>query len=155
MQRLSKLSVLFAILLLAGNCKIVQYTPTDYPKEQISFGTGGGFSGIVTEYFLLRNGDFFKMTSIEEGFKKGNPVDERRTQQVFSNYYFLGIDDVEFNHPGSAYYFITYKHGENEHQVVWGDGAHAVDTRVKTFYRNLRQLVKSSGFAPVKTPQSR
>ena len=135
-------------LLLFSDCKTVQYTPSDYPREQISFGTGGGFSGIVTEYFLLGNGDFFKMSSRNDTYQKGTRIDANRCEQIFANYRFLGIEDIEFNHPGNLYYFITHKSGEHEHQIVWGDSAHEVDENAKLFYKNLTNLVRQAGFAP-------
>lgn len=153
-MKLIQLSFFLGIMAFFS-CKSTQYTPMDFPEAQLVFGTGGGFSGIVTEYTLLENGQFFKKTSNDGQHKESKKVKRQVTKQLFNNYDFLKLGQIDYNHPGNLYYYITRKSGETEHTITWGDGSTPIDPNIKTFYRNLTQLVKDASFAPEDQPQKK
>ncbi len=133
---------LLATLMVAQSCKTTKYTPTDFPDEQITFGSGGGFSGIVNDYTLLANGQLFKRSSTDNKFVELKKLKKNEAKQAFKNYQFLGINNLTVNSPGNLYYFIQYKDKDKkEHKLVWGDNDAPIDQNLKTYYDLLSTLV--------------
>ena len=129
-----------SFLFFLTNCKTNKYTPADYPKAQISFGSGGGFAGTYSTYILLENGQLFKKGKekgeyIAMGRKSANQVN-----QLFKNYHLLGLDQVQYDEPDNMSYYIGYKEGGNEHNITWGGLAKGLKPEVKLFYKLLTQL---------------
>ena len=123
-------------------CKIQECTPTDYPKQQIIFGSGGGITGSVTEYVLLENGAIFSKQGIQGEFKTLLKADKAITSQLFNNIDFLELKDVQVNQHGNRYHYVTLKNNSEEHQIMWGN-SEAIPNKVKTFYDILCHLANT------------
>jgi len=138
--------VLTALLIctLSFSCKSTKYTPANFPESQITFGSGGGITGLVTDYTLLENGQLFKRNSRDNEFEALPKIKSKLTKQMFKNYNFLGIGDFTTNDPGNMSYFIQFKDKDNkEHKITWNDQSE-VDDKVKTYYSLLTSLTKQN-----------
>jgi len=128
---------------MSFSCKSTKYTPTDFPDSQITFGSGGGFTGAVTDYTLLENGQLFKRSSLKNEFLALHKVKKDVVKQMFKNYEFLNIGQETINEPGNLYYFIQYKDKDKkEHKITWNDQS-AVSENVKTYYGILTAITKA------------
>ena len=127
------------LTMLLMSCKTIKYTPTNYDKEQLSFGSGGGFTGAVDEFTLLSNGQLFYKNG--EVYKELGKLKENQALQIFENYKMLKMDKRIMNDPGNMYYFIKRKTPDTFHKAVWGKSPN-VDKRITIFYTNLMRLVK-------------
>lgn len=131
--------LLFSLAIFFVSCK--KYTPVDYPKGQIIFGSGGGFTGAMNEYVLLESGALFTRNSLEGEYTTSSKIERNMTKQMFSNIDFLGIKNIKLNSPGNKYYFIQIKDKNTDHKITWGGNEKAPD-QVKSFYKLLNHLVK-------------
>ena len=123
-------------------CSTPTYTqPSESPDAILCFGQGGGYSGMVTEYALLSNGQLFKKADRKSDYEILKRVDKDLAKQAFSNYQHLGLGDLKLNSPGNLYYFIRYENKEEGNEIVWG-GKAGVKEEVKLFYKILNRLVK-------------
>jgi len=86
-------NLLLMSLLGLFSCKSTSYTPMDYPEAMITFGSGGGFTGIKTEYTLLKNGQLFMKSSNDKEHTALKTVDKNKVIQIFENLKTLGIKD--------------------------------------------------------------
>ncbi len=142
MKKITFTTLSFLLLLLTFSCKTTKYTPTDFPDAQITFGSGGGFTGATTDFTLLENGQLFKMSSLNKEYEALPKVKKEMTQQMFNNYEFLNIGHETINDPGNLYYYIRYKDKDaKEHRITWNDQSE-VSSNVKTYYGILMSLVK-------------
>lgn len=133
------------VLLLVFSCKTTKYSPTDFPDQQITFGSGGGFSGIVTDYTLLSNGQLFKRSSTDNRFVELKSIKKQAAKQAIKNYTFLGINEVVHDAPGNLYYFINYKDSDKvERKIVWGNKENPIDEKVKSYYKILTSFLKDN-----------
>ena len=134
----------FLFIMLFVACSSNRYTnPTEYPNQRINFGDGGGFSGMVTEYALLDNGQLLKKLNHVDSFEMVTIIDENQTTQLFNNYKFLDMGSLEHKQPGNTYCFIQYHKDLNtEHRIVW-DNHQTIEKNpnVKIFYKNLKSLI--------------
>ncbi len=131
------------ITIMSFSCKSTKYTPTDFPDAQITFGSGGGFTGAVTNYTLLENGQLFKRSSLNKEFLALHKIKSDVVEQMFKNYEFLKIGEETINDPGNLYYFIQFKDKDKkEHKITWNDQS-VVDEKVKSFYGILSAITKS------------
>ena len=142
MKKIIQCLLLLLMVVTFSFCKTQKYTPVDYPKQQIIFGSGGGITGAVTEYALLENGAVFSKQGIQGEFKTLVKAEKAITTQLFKNIELLQLKDVQVNEPSNRYYYVTIKDKSGEHQIMWGN-AEAIPNKVKTFYDILNHLTKT------------
>jgi hypothetical protein len=116
-----------------------------YPGSIVYFGHGGGFTGLVTTYALLQNGDLYRKKSFgDQNMEYITKADSAETKSIFINYSFLGIDTMQLSEPGNTYYFISMKHKNTEvRKLVWSRSL-SLPGNLKTFYDQLMKLVQSN-----------
>lgn len=113
---------LMAISLLFS-CKASKALPHEYSKEQILFGDGGGFSGLLNTYVLLQDARLFQQVS-DSTFQSMGKIDRSICKQIFQQTDNLRLDTLDFDFPGNLYYFYGTRKETEESQIVWG-GAQA------------------------------
>ena len=137
---------LLIFLFLFAACSTTRYTnPTEYPNARINFGNGGGFSGMVNEYVLLDNGQLLKKLTQVDSFELVTTIEKNQTTQLFENYKFLNIGNLQYNQPGNMYRFIRFNHQGTEHQIIWpGTQYPEQHPNLKIFHGNLKSLIPNS-----------
>ncbi len=121
------------------SCK--SYQPLNWPDKRLLFGSGGGFTGAVTEFILLENGQLFTHTGVETQYKELKKVGRRTTKNLFSRAAQLKELDAGVNQPGNIYYFISDFQTGKERRIAWGAHDVPVSETVKELYRELSGLV--------------
>lgn len=135
--------LMLGVSLCFFNCKSTKYTPEAFPETQIIFGDGGGFSGVVTEYILLENGQFFKKSSLKSGHEELKSLKKKEAQKIYERLENLRLHKFDINHPGNLYYFLRITNEELDHTITWGAGDYNLREEIMDFYKTLRGLVKT------------
>ena len=136
--------LLFACLSFLINCTPARVLPKNYKGEQLHFGQGGGFSGIITHYALLDNGLLFQKEYRDTNFIAAASWEKGFVKQMFQNYHQLERDKLDHYHPGNLYYFIEYhKTGEPVHRISWGESGYTPGDHIISFYNLLYRSTKS------------
>lgn len=141
MKKITYSIFLLMLLFSFSSCKVNQYTPVDYPKGQVSFGSGGGITGAVNETFILDNGQVFSKNGLDTNYVALKTLKKQTTKQIFNNVEVLNLKEIEVNKPGNRYNFIRIKDKDIDHQIVWS-GQDAVSIEVTKFYAILKYLAK-------------
>lgn len=146
---MKKLLIALIVTLPFVSCKTQKkiYTPENYDREIITFGNGGGFTGKVKKYSILRNGQMFKNSdSTTSGEASGEMVslEEKVVEQLFLNFINLKLAETDLDDPGNMYKFINYQENGNTHRIRWGGMNEEVPKRVKDYYKILNQLVSKN-----------
>jgi hypothetical protein len=102
--------------------------------EEISFGNGGGFTGVVNTYKLTADCKLFEK---EKELKK---VDSKKTLKLFNQA--KELKDLNFNQPENIYSFIEIKAKEKANRIVWAYGSTTVDKKVIELYNELLTTTK-------------
>lgn len=129
-------------LLFFSSCKSKHFTPYDYEGEIIRFGQGGGFTGQVTEFTLLSNGQLFKGTNKEGNVFELNRLESDEVEQVFTNYRRLQLDTLDLNRPGNLYSYIIHNNGPDEHKIQWGAHDFKTPKELSTYFSILMRYAK-------------
>lgn len=119
-------------------CKSPHYTADNLPEKQIRWGNGGGFAGKESQYILLENGQIF------EGGASPKALDGTRrgkAKKLFKTMETIGLQSLEFQHPGNTYKYITVIDAGKSQRIVWGDAQYPASEAVQDFYRQLSELV--------------
>lgn len=142
----SKTLVLLAICSLGilASCSPAKEFPSKYSKDQIHFGQGGGFSGLITYYALLEDGRLFLRSQRDSTFTLVTTWDKNFVDQMFSNYKRFNFDQLDFNEPGDLYYFLQYYPAKKpSHNLTWGRSGFRPDENLVTYYNLLYKSTKS------------
>lgn len=129
------------MVLLPGTNNAQKFRPEKYKKAILYFGHGGGFAGIENSNALMENGRLFSKQSLSD--KTYTPVTKlgrNQTAQIFSNYFFLRIPELQLEDPGNIYKFVEYTRKQNRHRLTWG-GKTLVPENLALFYFNLTSLL--------------
>lgn len=137
------------VLILAGCislffCSCKTYTIDDLPDTHLHFGNGGGFTGMTTEYMLLKNGQLF----VREGRAGMGAWQEleRITKSAAKDLYQTWAGNEQFreniNEPGNMYYFISMKRDSVEFRQSWGSGTFQPEAALKDFYQQAMEIVR-------------
>lgn len=141
MKKITYSIFLFMFLLGFSFCKVNQYTPIDYPKGQIIFGSGGGITGAVNETFIFDNGKIFSKNGLDTNYVAIKTLKSQVVEQVFKNVEFLNLKEIKVNKPSNMYNFIRIKDKDVDHQIVWS-GRYDLPKEVTKFYSILKHLAK-------------
>ena len=130
------------IILTFSFCKTTTYTTDNLPTRQLYFGSGGGFTGAVSEYLVLDNGQVFKHPSANV-YNEMKKTSAKKAAALYTQYDEGKIGDIRFNRPGNMYYFIRMVDGDSEHYISWGDSNKNNHPKLKELHLNLMKTVKA------------
>ncbi len=127
---------LLAVAALLVFCKHTKYTADNLPKEQIRFGKGGGFTGVEESFTLLENGQLF------DGKKVALDSAKRRIAKTcFKAIGRLGLEKLDFKHPGNTYSFIEVPAGDGFNRIAWGAADMPIDSNIAKLHGKLMGLL--------------
>ena len=117
--------------------------PEDYKGEQIHFGQGGGFTGEVTYFTLLDNGQLFSFNTKDSTFTYLDKWPKEFTTQMMTAYHTLQLDSLNYYEPGDIYYFIFHKKKDSAlHRITWGNNSFVPDPKVVNYFNLLYKSTK-------------
>jgi hypothetical protein len=131
---------LLAVALLAS-CSTSGKVKNGTNADHLTFGTGGGFTGIYTSYELDEDGRVFELQpdSILKPLKK---LRKKKTRNIFEQATKLKLSQSAYIHPGNITNFITYKADSVLTTYKWGDPNISVPIEIKDLYNQLNSIVK-------------
>ncbi len=134
------------ILSFLGSCGATKYSPDSLPDRQIHFGQGGGFTGAVTHYMLLDNGQIFVQKEEMEmsPLEAVKDVDRKKAKTLFKQAAELGLEQIEWDKPGNMYYFLGLNEGNMDHRITWGSTVSPELKAVVDYHKELMGLVKDN-----------
>ena len=140
-------SILFLSILSLGlwfGCSSSKEFPDKYPGDQIHFGQGGGFSGVLNYFVLLEDGRVYQRSFRDSIFNQVDTWPNNFTTQMFANYKSLHLDTVDHYEPGDQYYFIQYQSKNKPmHRIAWGKPGFRANENIVTYYNLLYKSTKS------------
>lgn len=105
--------------------------------EEITFGSGGGFTGKVTSYVLNTTG---QLTEIENPNGLSKKLSKETTSQIFA--LAQELKTYSYNKPDNLYSFIEIRTKENTNRIVWGFGATEVNDKTTQLFNKLTSQTK-------------
>lgn len=116
------------------------YTSAEMPPLQLRFGSGGGFTGAVSTWCLLENGQLFWQENAKSEFVAKGRASRKAVKAVFAQAEELGLLDAEISQPGNMYSFIEMKTDTGSGKATWGDPSTPVNPDFQTLYQSLMDL---------------
>ena len=118
-------------------------SPSTLFRRQLTFGSGGGFSGTARSYVLHENGDLWVRERATDSLKLHKTLREKQTKQFFQSADQLQLDKYKFNHPGNVYYFVEYSNPKKrlKQKITWGAPKQKVSVYVQRFYNQLTKTI--------------
>lgn len=139
----NKLSFLIYGLFLLSSCNR-QSNPLTYTKNQLIFGSGGGFANQVNEYRLLDSRYLYSRRNNDSTFKELGKQKSGTVKKLFKESEAFFKEAQEFNQPGNMYYYIRLQKGYQTQSLVWGRPDTKAPEKATGLYRHLMNLVPSN-----------
>lgn len=133
--------VLLLSISMIVSCKTNQkmFDPENTQEEYVAFGSGGGFTGRVSKYYLTKKGDIY--TKDGDTMSKIGSTTKTMVAQIFSNYQNTKMSGLKINEPGNKYYFIEMNLTDHKNNIKWGMNP-LTDKTIETYHAILMNLVK-------------
>ena len=128
------------VLVLFISCSH-KMNPDKYKKCQIIFGSGGGFTNLVNEYYLLENGKLFQKHKTDTLYIALGKQKLDSVKMLFTKTKALFDINQNFHEPGNMYYFIKFKEESTQKEIIWGSTDKKPKPEVKELYNELMNLV--------------
>lgn len=109
----------------------------DYQSTRIVFGSGGGFTGNVTEYTLDANGNLKMAESLTGNESNLGKIKKSSLKKIYKALSELNLSGINSNQPGNMYYFIKEVGATDTNEVIWGNPDHETPEGVQEFYNLL------------------
>lgn len=138
-----KYNLLFSCLITVLSCKTPPVSPHSYKHEIISFGSGGGFSGAYSEYFLMDNGKILSLSEDKKQYLEVKQIKSNLSSQIFNNIKTFGLDTLSYVHPQNMYYFLKFKNGTDSNYVSWSGKPVGKISAAASIYKLLNSQLKS------------
>lgn len=130
-----------ACLLVAFACNRPSYSLQSPPADHLVFGSGGGFTGAVTEYYLLPDGQLFKIEGLQKDTTVLEPLKRKHTKRIMEGCQGLNLGELAIQEPGNRYYFIHQSTADGLVKASWGAADYTPPTEVTDFYQDLMDTV--------------
>ncbi|MBC7569187.1 MAG: FAD-binding oxidoreductase [Spirosoma sp.] len=136
-------NTLFLLVLILNACSGCRHTlPDTYKGRQVAVGSGGGFTGITTTYYLLENGKLFRKTNRDTTYTVLDKIKATQRKQLFSAVLdTCQIKTTPYNQPGNVSRFVVFQNGDETHRVTWATGDTAVPASYPKFYQSFMSML--------------
>lgn len=128
----------FVLLFTSAACQ--KYSIDNMPIDQIHFGEGGGITGAITEYCLLKNGQLFNKKHFTEDYKSFKKIKKRTAKKLYKTCKKIELQEVQIDNPGDKYYYIAYETKGFKHKITWGGNQQKPPIEVIELYAALKVL---------------
>ncbi|GAB3273913.1 hypothetical protein GCM10027347_46630 [Larkinella harenae] len=132
-------------LLLISGASVAQTGsryPMTYKNRQIIVGSGGGFTGASTAYYLLENGYLYSKSNTDSLYTRLGRQPTAITRRLFHELETTcRIKTAQFDHPGNTYRFVGWKKGPQDYRVTWGESGKTVPASFTKFYNAFMKRV--------------
>lgn len=136
-------------MLILGSC--MTYAEPTQSSRWIMASEGGGFTGFFTSYYLLPNGQVFRIESRDSQYQELQGIRRREAREQFRN---IGkVFDAysgEMQDPGNIYKTMGFHNGKQTRYLSWVF-SHGKSAAADEFYRNLLLIISQenrTGVAP-------
>jgi hypothetical protein len=129
--------LLFTLLAIACSTQNKQNKSASKITE-ISFGSGGGFTGATNTYLLKADREVFKMNNGE--YLKINKISRADIRNISETINKINFYNLEYSEKGNITYFIEIKSADSQHKITWSDNTETPE--LKDFYAILVTTLK-------------
>ncbi len=136
---MKKTIYLSILVLILASCS----TPKElkcFSKNDIVFGSGGGFTNKSNIYSLSYDGIIHKTNEFSKESEKVGEISKKETKQLFIKFLESGLDTLEYAKPGNMYYFLGYENDSTNKKITWGGGDDAPSS-AQELYNELIKLI--------------
>ena len=133
--------ILILAILLSACCSNKDLK--EFSKNQIIFGSGGGFTGATDLYALDYKGQLQKYNSLSKETIDLPAIPAKEAKGYFRSFLEHGFDTLEYSSPGNMTYFIGYKNDSTDKRINWGAGQETPEG-VQEYYNSLLKTVSNN-----------
>jgi hypothetical protein len=131
-----KFTYLLVMSCLMSACQPKPAVYTGYKSRELTFGSGGGFSGQTTTYLLHEDGVVFRRSKPDQTPEYQRRISKKEAKRFFETYDALKISELNIREPGNMSYFLGMNQGGEHKSIIWSQPAQ-IPAGVKDLYDQL------------------
>jgi len=131
--------VLIILTFFAVSCATQkQKTAPTYSFNEITFGSGGGFTGAQKQFLLKNTGEVYKITGDTSALL--NKITAPEIDSISKLIQHIDFKNITRNETGNITYHIEVRASDYTKKVTWTDKSSADD--LKNLYKKLVKTIK-------------
>lgn len=139
---MTKRILIFSLFIaLFASCSSSGKVASDSDSRLLSFGNGGGFTGIYTSYELFEDGNVFILLP-DSSLQPLKKIRKKKARELFTQADKVKTAQPGFNHPGNMTWFVKYQADGVITEYKWGDSNASVPVEIQDLYNQLNTIVK-------------
>ncbi|MFC0877828.1 hypothetical protein ACE01N_14615 [Saccharicrinis sp. FJH2] len=128
-----KAHLLLVLVLIMASCSSLKKTGSVNNFEEITFGSGGGFTGLTNTYMLNAEGFVYKMNGEQQEQLKR--IDYKSLKGISKHLKKIDFEHIQNDTKGNMTYFIEVVTKDYQNKATWSDASS--DPVLKEFYSEL------------------
>lgn len=128
-----------AVIVSVSGCKSQEYSPETYPDKQLMFGSGGGFSGLVSTYVLLENGRIYDKPPTGDAYSRLTKISRKKAHEHFETAEELSNSEDGISEPGNIYHFVWLISSTDTVSWTWGNPQKQPSEELEQLYKTLME----------------
>ena len=138
---MKKITAFLLIFILFASCSTSKELKK-FSKNDITFGSGGGFANAMTTYVLKYDGSLLRQKRLSEETEAIGKISPKEAKAFFKDFLAKGLDTLQFSDPGNMYYFVGFRNDSVQQKITWG-GSQTPPAYLKEYYQSLIKLVNN------------
>lgn len=119
MKLLRLKTLTFSLFLLLAACA-KKYSVTELPQNQLHFGNGGGFTGKVTDFMVLENGQVFYKEPFGKEYLEIGKIKAKQAKALYKQV--ADFQNITINKPNNNYQYISLQKQDTTYRYVFSGG---------------------------------
>jgi len=113
--------------------------------DAIVIGSGGGFTGAVSQYVIDKTGKIILTNSLKPNDSSlVRVLSEQELQHLYHQLDSIKARNITFSKPSNMYYFVGMTTNDStQHRITWSD-MQLPPAAIKQFYDNTMQLIRQT-----------
>lgn len=136
--------LLFSLVLFSCNQSKPVSTKTDNQSPYFIIGSGGGFTGLYTQYKINSNGLIEKYDFEHKTYEVYQAVKRSHIKSFFTKIETLALKDYLYNKPGNITdYLVILSDNQKTNRIAWDNGSSELNPEIIAFYEDVNRFIKS------------
>ena len=128
------------LILVILSCKSAHYSVENWPQTYLSFGSFGGFSGMISTTYLLPNGQVFHENSMDNKKIETNKLSKKEARNVFNSAEKINWSQLPPDNFGNMSYFFSYHTKDSTYTANWGEKGQTPPAEIDAIYQKIQHL---------------
>ena len=135
--------IIFSLILFSCNSSKKVVSNESEPENYFIIGTGGGFTGLYTQYKIYDSGVIEIYDFENKSYQQYETVSKDQVEDFFDQIVKLDLINIDYSIPGNiSDYIDVLSTDQTINHIVWANGSNDFDPEIIKFHEIVMRFIK-------------